>query len=143
MAIDTFLDMARLPNSTIKYNGAENITGADIVAAAPRRGGSHMIGTTIMGLDRKTAVVDTDCKVYGTDNLFIVDAGVHADLPTGNTQAIVGVVAEHAVQKIIALSGGNGTGYRRSTPSRVRESVASPVRREPQEPSGFASDSGP
>ncbi|KAF2122416.1 hypothetical protein BDV96DRAFT_627478 [Lophiotrema nucula] len=44
---------------------------------------------------------------------YVVDAGMHADLPTGNTQAIVGVAAEHAVQKILALdtgvAGGNAT----------------------------------
>ncbi|KAK8073953.1 Cellobiose dehydrogenase [Apiospora phragmitis] len=64
-----------------------------------------------MGLDdgRKangTAVVDTNTKVYGTDNLFVVDASMHADLPTGNTQAIVMVAAEHAAAKILALGGG-------------------------------------
>ncbi|KAL5409176.1 hypothetical protein PMIN03_006106 [Paraphaeosphaeria minitans] len=59
-------------------------------------------------------VVDTNTLVYGTDNLFVVDASIHADLPTGNTQATVMVVAEHAVAKILALDGpapgpGNGT----------------------------------
>lgn len=47
-----------------------------------------------------------------SDNLFIVDAGMHADLPTGNTMAIVMVVAEHAAQKIIALDNEpNGTDF--------------------------------
>lgn len=38
-----------------------------------------------------------------TDNLFVVDAGMHADLPTGNTMAIVMVAAEHAAQRIMEL----------------------------------------
>ncbi|ROW04210.1 hypothetical protein VSDG_00938 [Cytospora chrysosperma] len=66
--------------------------------------GDHWVGTTRMGTDdgrsNGTSVVDTDTKVYGTDNLFVVDASIHPDLPTGNTQAIIMVVAEHAAQKI-------------------------------------------
>lgn len=80
-----------------------------------------------------TAVVDTDTKVFGTDNLFVVDASIHPDLPTGNTQAIVMVVAEQAAAKILALGSlgspvngtvpasnstlpGAGQGYNSTTP---------------------------
>ena len=87
--------------------------------------GSHYVGTTKIGtdsgLENGTAVVDLDTKVYGTDNLvspfptntlsrpttntsqFIVDGGIHADLPTGNLQTTIMVVAEAAVAKILAL----------------------------------------
>ena len=51
-----------------------------------------------------TAVVDLNTKVYGTNNLFVVDASFHPDLPTGNTQAAIMVASEHATQKIIALT---------------------------------------
>lgn len=34
---------------------------------------------------------------------FIVDGGIHADLPTGNLQTTIMVVAEAAVAKILAL----------------------------------------
>jgi len=42
----------------------------------------------------------------------VVDAGIHPDLPTGNTQAFVMVVAEHAAANIVALQGSssNSTG---------------------------------
>lgn len=67
--------------------------------------GDHWVGTTKMGTDDGrtdgTSVVDTDTRVYGTDNLFVVDASIHPDLPTGNTQAIIMVVAEQAAKKII------------------------------------------
>lgn len=66
--------------------------------------GDHWVGSARMGADdgrsNGTAVVDTDTKVYGTDNLFVVDASIHPDLPTGNTQAIIMIVAEQAAQKI-------------------------------------------
>ncbi|KAF2187557.1 GMC oxidoreductase [Zopfia rhizophila CBS 207.26] len=110
LAIDEFLAMSRRANSTLQYNGPANATGASIVASSRLNPGVHMTGTTIMGTDdgtkNGTSVVDPNCKVYGTDNSFVVDAGMHADLPTGNTQAIVMVAAEHAVQRIIALDDG-------------------------------------
>lgn len=75
--------------------------------------GDHWVGTTKMGTDdgrtNGSAVVDTDTRVYGTDNLFVVDASIHPDLPTGNTQAIIMVVAEHAAEKIAAFKPANGT----------------------------------
>lgn len=38
--------------------------------------GGHHIGTARMGTDRRTSVVDGDCKVHGVDNLFIASAAV-------------------------------------------------------------------
>lgn len=114
-ALDELLAISRLPNSTLRYSGPSNSTGASVLKIALSQTdpntilipGQHMIGTTIMGTDDGTkngsSVVDTDCKVYGTDNLFVVDAGMHPDLPTGNTMAIIMVAAEHAAQKIMAL----------------------------------------
>lgn len=43
--------------------------------------GDHFVGTAMMGTSNDgTAVVDTDTKVFGTDNLFVVDASIHPDL---------------------------------------------------------------
>ncbi|KAH7092625.1 cellobiose dehydrogenase [Paraphoma chrysanthemicola] len=109
-AIDELLAISRQPNSTLSFIGSANATGASIVASSSPLSGVHMTGTTIMGTEDGTkngsSVVDTNCKVWGTDNLFVVDAGMHPDLPTGNTQAIVMVAAEAAVEKIIALGAG-------------------------------------
>ena len=115
IAIEEMLTVSRRANSTLSYTGPANDTGAAIVARTKPNPGTHMTGTTIIGTDdgskNGSAVVDTNCKVYGTDNLFVVDAGMHADLPSGNTHVIVMVAAEHAVKKIIALDGApsNGT----------------------------------
>ncbi|KAF3045346.1 hypothetical protein E8E11_007163 [Didymella keratinophila] len=103
-ALDELPAISCLPGSPLSYSSA-NATGASILQVALGQQdpnnimipGQHMIGTTIMGTDDGTkngsSVVDTDCKVYGTD------------LPTGNTMAIVMVAAQHAAQKIIALDG--------------------------------------
>ncbi|TLS25085.1 hypothetical protein PpBr36_07515 [Pyricularia pennisetigena] len=109
VAIDELLAMSRKESSRLVWigYGGENATGADIVENVAAQSGVHMTGTAIIGTDDGSkggkAVVDLDTKVYGTDNLFVVDASMHADLPTGNTVAIVMVAAERAVEKIIAL----------------------------------------
>ncbi|KAK0123627.1 hypothetical protein ONS95_008643 [Cadophora gregata] len=100
--IDQILKAAK--NSTILTPSDKSLTGASMVAAKSFAQGSHFVGTAIMGeINDGSAVVDTNTKVFGTDNIFVVDASIHPDLPTGNTQAMVMVVAEHAVAKIIAL----------------------------------------
>jgi choline dehydrogenase-like flavoprotein len=43
-------------------------------------GGYHHMGTTRMSNDTKKGVVDINCKVYGTSNLFIAGPSV---FPTG------------------------------------------------------------
>ncbi|KAG7115359.1 Cellobiose dehydrogenase like protein [Verticillium longisporum] len=64
----------------------------------------HFVGTAVMGEeDDGSSVVDTDTRVWGTDNLYVVDASIHPEVPTGNTQAPVMVVAEHAVSKILGV----------------------------------------
>jgi cellobiose dehydrogenase (acceptor) len=62
-----------------------------------------------MGLDdgrvnNGTAVVDTNTLVYGTDNIFVVDASIFPGLPTGNPSAMIVAASEFAAQKILALT---------------------------------------
>ncbi|ROW03750.1 hypothetical protein VMCG_05352 [Cytospora schulzeri] len=89
-------------NSTMKIS-TEEATPESLISSS-LVSGDHWVGSARMGTDdgrsNGTSVVDTDTKVYGTDNLFVVDASIHPDLPTGNTQAIIMIVAEQAAQKI-------------------------------------------
>nr|ADT70776.1 cellobiose dehydrogenase [Hypoxylon haematostroma] len=78
------------------------------VSAAKRRA-NHWMGTAKLGTDdgRKnggTAVVDTNTRVYGTDNLFVVDGSIFPGMVTGNPSAMIVAAAEHASDKILALS---------------------------------------
>jgi cellobiose dehydrogenase (acceptor) len=62
-----------------------------------------------MGLDdgrvnNGTAVVDINAKVYGTDNLFVVDASIFPGMMTGNPSAMIVTAAEYAAQRILALT---------------------------------------
>ena len=60
-----------------------------------------------MGLDDGrlggSAVVDINTKVYGTDNLFVVDASIFPGHVTGNPSAAIVTVAERAFERISSL----------------------------------------
>ncbi|KAK0381092.1 hypothetical protein CLIM01_01556 [Colletotrichum limetticola] len=105
--VQYWLDLTSGSNSTLSYV-TPGATPDDIISTK-MISGDHWVGSAKMGTDdgRKTdgtAVVDLDTKVYGTDNLFVVDASIHPDLPTGNTQSIIMITAEHAAEKIAAVT---------------------------------------
>lgn len=64
--------------------------------------GTAKIGTDD-GRSGGTSVVDLNTKVYGTDNIFVVDASIFPGHITGNPSAMIVIVAEHAATKILAL----------------------------------------
>lgn len=68
------------------------------------------MGTARMGADsglgstQGQAVVDADTRVYGTDNLFVVDASILPGMVTANPSGTILSVAEKAAEKILGLS---------------------------------------
>ncbi|CAI0652749.1 unnamed protein product [Colletotrichum noveboracense] len=74
-----------------------------------RRRGLHYLGTAKMGIDSGleggTSVVDTHTRVYGTENLFIVDASIMPGMVTTNPSGPIMTVAERAAQRILELQG--------------------------------------
>ncbi|KFY02053.1 hypothetical protein O988_02378 [Pseudogymnoascus sp. VKM F-3808] len=101
--------------STDSAQSSLNMTGAEFLASVPltyanigSRRSNHWLGTaklgTDSGLEGGTSVVDTDTKVYGTDNIFVVDASIFPGLPSTNPSALIVTMAEHASEKILALA---------------------------------------
>ncbi|KAF1912017.1 hypothetical protein BDU57DRAFT_598207 [Ampelomyces quisqualis] len=103
--MNRLIKMTSTTNSTLTIvppTAPSPLTGASLIQDF--KPGSHYVGTAKMGAPGAPgAVVDTNTKVHGTSNLFVVDASMHPDLPTGNTQAIVMVAAEAAAARILAL----------------------------------------
>jgi choline dehydrogenase-like flavoprotein len=59
----------------------------------------HAVGTCRMGRpDDPAAVVDTHCRVIGTDHLRVCDASIMPDVPRANTHLPTVAVAERAVR---------------------------------------------
>ncbi|KAK8112984.1 hypothetical protein PG984_013510 [Apiospora sp. TS-2023a] len=86
-------------------------TVADYVNSVPiniaSRRGLHLMGTARMGGLNNTngeAVVDSNAKVYGTDNLFVVDASILPGMVTANPTGAIFSVAEKAAERILKLS---------------------------------------
>ena len=60
----------------------------------------HPCGTLKMGID-KMAVVDEDLKIYGLQNIRVVDASVMPEIPSANLNAPTLMIAEKASDIII------------------------------------------
>jgi len=116
--------LASDPNIDIVYP-PKNMTTTEFLAQYPDTTGSrsanHWLGSCKMGLDsgltNGTAVVDLDTKVYGTDNLFVVDASIFPGMVTTNPSALIVAVAEHAAPLIAAAAVGSGNGTNSTLPA--------------------------
>ncbi len=116
-AMKTFIEMllnySHKPDAAFIWPGpgGANATTGDILKEM--RSGIHVVASAPIGIDdgRKggNAVVDLNTRVYGTDNLFVVDASINPSVPTGNTMAITMLVAEKAAEKILAFKTANNS----------------------------------
>lgn len=115
-------------NTTMSYSDAS--ATVDSIITKNLISGDHWVGSAKMGTDdgrvnNGTSVVDTNTKVYGTDNLFVVDASIHPDLPTGNTQAIIMIVGEQAAEKIVNYKVSSGSSASNGTAAAATSSSGS------------------
>ncbi|KAI1180765.1 fungal cellulose binding domain-containing protein [Nemania sp. FL0916] len=80
----------------------------NMVVSYSNRRANHWIGTSKLGTDdgrtNGTSVVDIDTRVYGTDNLFVVDAGIFPGHVTANPSAYIVTASERASERILALA---------------------------------------
>jgi choline dehydrogenase-like flavoprotein len=69
--------------------------GAWMTYVQPIRTFSHALGTVRMGLDPDTAPLDADCRLRGTENLYVVDA---SGFPTAGAVNPSLTIAAHALR---------------------------------------------
>lgn len=90
------------------WPGANVTSDADILAAIQVQTGTfyHASGTCKMGVANDSmAVVDSKARVFGVQNLRVVDLSAVPFLPPGQPQATVYMLAEKAAVEILADSG--------------------------------------
>ena len=88
-----FHDMIRWSLSMLERAGAEILT----VPAAPAT--NHELGGCRMGDDRRTSVVDRDCRTHDVPNLYVLDGSVFPSAseknPTHTIMALAARAADH------------------------------------------------
>lgn len=57
---------------TLNWNGGAEPAAGDL----PYSSSSHHMGTTRMGTDPETSVVDADCRVHGIENLYVAGSSI-------------------------------------------------------------------
>lgn len=86
---------------------AGDISSEDYVDQTEHAPVNHWLGSCKLGTDDGRvggqSVVDPDTRVYGMENLFVVDASIFPGLTTSNPSAAIVIAAERAAERILAL----------------------------------------
>ncbi|CEL59822.1 Cellobiose dehydrogenase OS=Phanerochaete chrysosporium GN=CDH-1 PE=1 SV=1 [Rhizoctonia solani AG-1 IB] len=101
---DVLATYKQVPN--LALISPDNVTSTEAHVTQMVDSSNHWVGSTKIGTSSSNSVVDANTKVWNTNNLFVVDSGIMPGMPMGNPQGAIFVMAENAVAKILALSGG-------------------------------------
>ncbi|CAG9275174.1 Sorbose dehydrogenase [Paraburkholderia unamae] len=94
-----------------RRRGVQRIPDDEILASIAPMG--HPVGTCAMGDPSvSSTVVDSDYRVVGLENVFVVDASVMPVIPSANTNLPTLMVAEHAVERLLEASAEASVGQR-------------------------------
>lgn len=63
-------------------------------------GSGHIMGTTVMGHDPKSSVVDSECRTHDHENLFILGSSVFPTSSTANPTATIAALSLRAARTI-------------------------------------------
>jgi choline dehydrogenase-like flavoprotein len=65
-------------------------------------GSGHIMGTTVMGNDPKTSVVNKECQTHDHPNLFVLGSSVFPTASTANPTSTIAALALRAAETIKA-----------------------------------------
>jgi choline dehydrogenase-like flavoprotein len=89
-----FRDMNYWSTEVLKSSGAEIHSVADTPVT------NHEIGGAAMGADAKTSVVNPQCQVHDTPNLYVMDASVFPSASEKNPTLTIMALAARAADNI-------------------------------------------
>jgi choline dehydrogenase-like flavoprotein len=81
--------------------------------------GGHHLGTARMGVDRRTSVVNSDCRVHGVRNLYVAGGAVFATSSQANPTLTIVALALRLASHLRVAAEGRG-------PSEVRATANEP-----------------
>jgi cholesterol oxidase len=79
-------------------NGVSTSFALETLAGIPST--AHILGGAVMGKDNTTGVIDKDNKVFGYQNMFVIDGAMISANPGVNPSLTITAIAERAMDKI-------------------------------------------
>ena len=83
-----------------RLGATDRVMQADTPDTVIYGGSGHIMGTTVMGDNPKTSVVDKDCRAHDHPNLFILGSSVFPTGATANPTSTVAALALRAAETI-------------------------------------------
>jgi|TARA_R110000737_G_scaffold21837_3_gene40393 cholesterol oxidase len=79
-------------------NGVSTSFALETLAGIPST--AHILGGAVMGKDNSIGVIDKDNKVFGYENLYVIDGSMISANPGVNPSLTITAIAERAMSKI-------------------------------------------
>ncbi len=102
-ACDVLHGIHTLPDLMEPKDAAYEIRKADLGPQELPTGSNHVFGTLAMGSDPRRHACDSDCAVYGAENLYVCDTSLFPESPGVNPQhtamALARRLAAHLVER--------------------------------------------
>ena len=80
-------------------NGKSTSFALETLAGIPST--AHILGGAVMGADTNTGVIDKDNKVFGYQNLYVIDGSMISANPGVNPSLSITAIAERSMSKIV------------------------------------------
>ena len=97
----------------LEFNTARAVEAAEAAGAVETMvsevwptGIGHVLGTTRMGHDPRTSVVDLWCRTHDVENLYVIDGGVFVTGGAANPTATIMANAGRVIDRLIETGGG-------------------------------------
>lgn len=79
-------------------NGVSTSFAVETIAGIPST--AHILGGAVMGSNASEGVIDKNNKVFGYENLYIIDGSMISANPGVNPSLSITAIAEHAMEQI-------------------------------------------